>query len=714
MKAKRTPAADTRLATPDAASRWAAIRGVGPARARALEEAGFRFPQDLLWWLPFRYEDRRHPVPVRDVRPEQWVLVRGKILALTSRRARKSGLWVVEAIVSDGSANIHVIWFNQPWLARSLAKGAELFLYGKAAHYPTRAGLRLQLDNPAIETLHGDEKGTVHVDRIIPVYRKVAGMASRQLRDLQYRILQREQVEDGLPGEMLRAEKLPALGAAFRRCHFPEDDADMGLLQEKRTPAHIRLIFEELLAVQCALQEDRTLRVQSKGVQIPESPAAGQLLRRVLPFRLTGAQRRVLREIASDFAAEAPMYRLLQGDVGSGKTVVAFLAMIWAAHAGFQSAFMAPTEVLARQQAEKLRAMVADERMQVGLLTSSVKGRERQATLAALEAGELRLVVGTHSLFQESVTYRNLGFVVIDEQHRFGVEQRARLAAKGAAPNVLVMTATPIPRSLSLTLYGNLDLSVLEEKPPGRHTVVTAVRGESSRHRVEKFLREQMDAGGQVFVVFPAVEESEATDTKAAVDAFERLRQGAFRGYNLSLLHGKMNSRDKAFAMKLLRSGVTQMLVATTVVEVGVDLPEASVMVVEQAERFGLAQLHQLRGRVGRREREGYCILFCSEGASAASVERLQILERTADGFVIAEEDLKLRGAGDPGGVRQWGAEGFRVANPARDLAYLEKARSWALKLNNGSYAWKENEKRRYRDWIDSWKLRLGSWTRIG
>jgi ATP-dependent DNA helicase RecG len=466
--------------------------------------------------------------------------------------------------------------------------------------------------------------------------------------------------------------------------------------------------------LQWSLAETRRERSRRRGVAIRPSKRTGDLLREILPFRLTAAQRRVLKEIAGDMASTAPMYRLLHGDVGSGKTIVAFLAMVAAAKEGFQAALMAPTEVLASQQWLKLSDLVEGTGLRAAALTSSVKGKARKQVLEALSRGEVHLVVGTHSLIQEKVEYAKLGLAVIDEQHRFGVEQRASLVAKGASPNVLVMTATPIPRSLAMTLYGDLDLSVLDEMPPGRIPVVTAIRDESARHRVESFVRKEMDAGRQVFVVFPLVEESEVLDVKAAVQAFDRLQAGPFRGYPCGLLHGKMGAKDKEGVMEAVRAGRVKLLVATTVVEVGVDLPEASAMVIEHADRFGLAQLHQLRGRVGRGGQKGYCVLMRSEGAGADALERLRVLESTTDGFEIAEADLRFRGPGDPAGVRQWGGGSFRIANPLRDFGILQKARRWTPRLSEPDFPWTAGEKERFLKWAANWQSRWGSYGRIG
>jgi ATP-dependent DNA helicase RecG len=691
------------------------LPGIGPARARSLAEAGLATLEDLLWWLPFRYEDRRNPVQLVTLQPGVTACVRVRVMAIKESRTFRKGLHVTEAIVSDETGNVHVVWFNQPWLPGILTAGTEAYLYGKTELFSTRRGLRLQMDNPEVERAPGPGEETVHADRIVPIYRKAGPLAGKVLRTLQHHALELRRAGDEiLPRLVLGEEGWPPRKVALREVHFPSEECSIEDLSLVRTPAQRRLVFEEFLGLQWSLAQTRRDREQRRGVVIRPSRRTGDLLRTILPFRLTPAQRRALKEIADDMGAPSPMYRLLHGDVGSGKTIVAFLAMIAAAKEFFQAAFMAPTEVLASQQWQKLSRLLEGTGLRAALLTSSVKGKQRKAVLESLARGEVHLVVGTHSLFQEKVEYANLGLAVIDEQHRFGVEQRASLVAKGESPNVLVMTATPIPRSLAMTLYGDLDLSVLDQMPPGRIPVVTAIRDESARHRVEAFLRKEMDGGRQVFVVFPLVEESEALDVRAAVQAFERFNAGPFRGYPCALLHGKLSAKEKDAVMAAVRSGEVRLLVATTVVEVGVDLPEASTMVIEHADRFGLAQLHQLRGRVGRGGQKGYCILMRSEGSGADSLERLRVLEATTDGFEIAEADLRFRGPGDPAGVRQWGGGRFRIANPLRDFGILQKARRWASRLSEPDFPWTAGEKERFLKWAEHWQSRWGSYGRIG
>ena len=693
---------------------FAWLSGCGKATSAHLSDAGIANVEDFLWWLPFRYEDRRNPVPLSAIQPDMTECFKARILAIKSRRGFRRGLNVTEALVGDDTGSVHVVWFNQPWLVKSLPVGSGVYLYGKVGLFSTKRGLRLQLENPDIEKETTGGPG-IHTDRIVPVYHKAGGIGPKSMRTLFHRYFKDARpVEEVLPSLLLEAEGLPSRDDAFRGVHFPTEDVLMEDIRRLDTGPQRRLILEELLASQWLQGEARRQRMGLKGAVIEPTHETGDLLRRLLPFTLTGAQRRVFKEIAGDMAVQRPMYRLLQGDVGSGKTIVAFLSLIAAAHVGFQGAFMAPTEILAHQQYLKLGNLLKDSGLTVRFLSASVKSRERKDVLTGLKDGTVHIVVGTHSLFQKSVCYKRLGLVVIDEQHRFGVEQRARLVAKGDSPNVMVMTATPIPRSLAMTLYGDLDISVIDELPPGRQKIATVVRDESARHKMEAFLRKETAEGRQVFFVFPLVEESETLDLNAATEAFERFRAGPFRDVPSALLHGRMKAQDKEEVMSRVRSGDVKLLVATSVVEVGVDLPEASVMVVEHAERFGLAQLHQLRGRVGRGGQRGYCVLMRSEGIAPESLERLKMMEKTQDGFEIAEADLSFRGPGELSGTRQWGGGDFRIANPLRDKEMLSKARTWAGRLAGQTFEWHDKEKERFLKWVQKQQRYWSGYGRIG
>lgn len=675
------------------------MRSLTPRQAAALSKAGIDSPRDLLYNFPFRYEDRRNLKPLSAVREGDWATVLGTVLDKKGRRSFRSRVSVFEAIVTDGTSNLHVVWFNQPWLDRSLEKGKKYYLYGRVSLFSTKGGHRLQMENPDLEAVSENEKESIHTNRIVPVYRKVGTFGTKSLRTIMYKALNDEEVVECLPSAILEKENFPGARAAFGEVHFPSDENSARAVDGKSSASVRRFIFEELLSFEILVMNESMERKKEKAKPIRKDPAVGESLRRVLPFDLTGAQKRVFREMADDLSSDTPMYRMLQGDVGSGKTIMAFLGMTWAALSGFQAAYMAPTETLASQVYLGLSEMASRAGLETKILLSSTRAAERRSILEGLRSGSLKLVVGTQSLFQEGVDYENLNLIVIDEQHRFGVKQRAALAGKGLNPHLLAMTATPIPRSLALTLYGDLDISVIDEMPPNREKVVTAVRNEAARDKVEEFVRTTMGQGKQAIFVFPQIEENEEMDMKAAADAFESFRMGPFRGYPAALLHGRMKSAEKDRVMGSMRDRKTSLLVATTVVEVGIDLPRAGVIVVENAERFGLAQLHQLRGRVGRGGEKGYCILMTGRNPSKASVERLRVLEQTSDGFRIAEEDLRMRGAGEIAGTRQWGASQFIFANPARDLRIVEKAREYAGLCLSGELFRNAEERKNFGEW---------------
>lgn len=689
--------------------------GVGSYVTRRLPATDLLTMEDFLWWLPFRYEDRRVPLSLSEAVEGMTACFSAKLASLRSRRAYRGRMAVTEGILNDAGGSLHVIWFNQPWLADSLEKGGQYMLYGRVGRFSTRAGFRLQLENPEVEKIEGGSGESVHLNRIVPVYGKAGSLKSKSLRTMFHKFFKSDiQVEEVLPAALRRELGLSPRSESFREVHFPGNETPIEKLERRSTIHQRRLIFDELLAGQWATALAAKERESLKGVRIAKLRETGEMLRKILPFKLTAAQKRVFGEIVDDLASPRAMYRLLHGDVGSGKTIIAFLAMFMAAHQGFQSIFMAPTEVLARQQFLKLSELAEKTGFEVAFLAASTRAAERRRVLKALSDGSVKLAVGTHSLFQEGVSYANPGMVVIDEQHRFGVEQRAALVRKGQRLNVLVMSATPIPRSLALTLYGDLELSVIDEMPPGRIKVKTVIRDERARRKMEAFIRKEMDEGGQIFYVFPLVEESEAVDLHAAKEAYERLRLGAFRGYRTALLYGGMKAAEKEAVMEAVRAGNVQLLVATTIVELGVDLPGASVMVVENAERFGLAQLHQLRGRVGRGDRKSLCVLMHSDKVTPVGMERLEVLERTNDGFEIAEADLKLRGPGDPTGTRQWGGGVFKIANPLRDHDLLAAASEASKRLARSDYPWEGNEKEVFTKWIESRSYCQGSYGRIG
>lgn len=690
------------------------FRSLTPRQAAILSKNGISSPRDLLCCFPFRYEDRRNLKPISDLREGDWATVLGTVLDKKGRRSFRSRVSVFEALITDGNCNLNVIWFNQPWLDRSVEKGKQYYFFGRVSLFSARGGHRLQLDNPDIEPVAGSDEGSIHTNRIVPVYRKIGTFGTKSLRSIMFRVLNDEEIPEYLPGSVLEREKFPAIDDAFREIHFPPDEKSADGISAKSSAAIKRFVFEELLSFEILVLNESARRKKEKARPIKKDPQIGERLRKALPFDLTSAQKRVFREIAEDVSSDSPMYRLLQGDVGSGKTIMAYLGMLWAAMSGFQAAYMAPTETLASQVFLGLSEMSGKVGLETGLLLSSTRAVEKRKILSGLKDGGLKLIVGTQSLFQEGVKYTELNFIVIDEQHRFGVRQRAALAGKGLNPHMLAMSATPIPRSLALTLHGDLDISVLDEMPPNREKVVTAIRNEASRGKVEDFVRMAMDKKKQVIFVFPQIEENEAMDMRAASEAFEKFRLGPFRGYPLALLHGRMAAKEKERVMESMRNRETLLLVATTVVEVGIDLPKAGVIVVENAERFGLAQLHQLRGRVGRGGEKGYCILMTGNGSSKVSSERLRVLEETSDGFRIAEEDLRLRGAGEIAGTRQWGLSQFHFANPARDLRILEKARRYAELMLAGELFRDQKERMRFEEWHSEFAKKFQFLSRSG
>jgi ATP-dependent DNA helicase RecG len=519
----------------------------------------------------------------------------------------------------------------------------------------------------------------IHVGRRVPVYRKLGQFRAKRLREIVHAVLDQideKTTPESLPSDLIARKQLINRARAFKRIHFPAENDSLVQYERARSPAHLRLIFEEFFWLSLAIGIKRGERAKEpKGTVIEITDRMRERIFSVLPFKLTNAQERVMRRIFEDLQSDAPMNRLVQGDVGSGKTAVALLAMLAAMENGYQTALMVPTEILAEQHACNVKRLLAQTPYRIELLTGSLRVTEKRKLHKDIEAGDIHACIGTHALIQEAVRFNKLGLVVIDEQHRFGVLQRAELMERGYNPDVLVMTATPIPRSLAMTVYGDLDVSVIDELPPGRTPIKTVVCGEDQRKGVYKGVEREVELGRQIYIIYPLVEESEKMDLKDATRMYEHLRDRVFSHYTIGLLHGKMKSADKEEVMRKFVSGETQILVSTTVVEVGVDVPNASLMIIEHAERFGLSQLHQLRGRVGRGAEKSYCVLLASDKQTAVARERLGIMEESSDGFRIAEKDLELRGPGDVMGTRQSGIPAFRVGNIVRDLEILEDAR---------------------------------------
>ncbi|MBI4593672.1 MAG: ATP-dependent DNA helicase RecG [Candidatus Rokubacteria bacterium] len=639
------------------------LKGVGPQRAGLLAKKGLATVEDALFFVPLRHEDRTRLTPLHQLQPGQVATCSGVIAGLSPPPRSHQPFSVM---LRDESGYATASWFNAGYLSRVFKRGQRLVLHGKVARF--RGAPTLQ--HPDYEIVVSGEDERLHTGRLVPVYSTTEGLGQRPLRSLLWRIVEAFAGEVGeiLPEPVRSRRKLIPLPRALRDAHFPETEAG-------RQAALRRLAFDDFLYLQLGLAILRSRTTRARGIALnPPGALVGRLVSS-LPYRLTAAQERVWGEIRRDMAAPCPMHRLLQGDVGSGKTIVAALAVLTAVEAGYQAAVMAPTEILAEQHFMTFRQLLEPLGVPVTLLTSSLRARERQTRRAALAAGEIPCVVGTHALVQEGVEFRRLGLAVVDEQHRFGVEQRARLRAKGEHPDLLVMTATPIPRTLALTLYGDLDVSVLDELPPGRRPVKTVARTESKRREIYAFLREQIAEGRQVYVVYPLVEESEAVDLKAATDMARRLQQEVFADLTVGLLHGRLSFDEKEAIMRRFKAGEIHLLVSTTVIEVGIDVANASVMLVEHAERFGLSQLHQLRGRVGRGPWKSYCILLHAGNPAEDARRRLDAMVDTNDGFRIAEVDLELRGPGEFFGTRQSGLPQFRVADLIRDAAILEDAR---------------------------------------
>jgi len=742
------------------------VRGVGPRVAELLAAKGIQTAEDLLYHLPFRYEDRQNPRSLDELKPGEMASVIAEVRGSVLLRTRKMPIF--ELTVGQGRHALKCIWFHARYLEGKFHAGQTVAIYGKVE--PSRSTSNFKMIQPQFELLpdSSDDAETrlLEVGRITPVYESLGGskLASRWQRKVIFNLLEtmRGAVPECLPASMLSRLDLPAREAALREVHFPPEGTSLTQLQSSATAAHRRLIFEELFFLELGLELKRKRMRERVGIGFATNDKVREAIREVLPFHPTAAQKRTLGEIVTDMRQPSPMRRLLQGDVGSGKTIVALQAMLVAMENGYQAALMAPTEILATQHFLAARKLLerSSRAYRVVLLTGSLDEDRKRSNRGLINRGEAQLVIGTHALIEEKVEFDRLGLVVVDEQHRFGVLQRFRLMKKPnqAEPDVLVMTATPIPRTLALSLYGDLDVSVLDELPPGRTPIVTRrVPGERSDD-VWDFLRKQVAQGRQAYIVYPVIEgtnddqpeldfshdEAEPTPTqdepahrkatrkgktadlfpsatpstvaasksglKSAVEMHDKLRKGPLAGLRVGLLHGRLDADDKEVIMRRFQRGEIDVLIATTVIEVGVDVPNASVMVVEHAERFGLAQLHQLRGRVGRGAAKSYCILMTGAKVSPQAEERLNAMVRTQDGFELAELDLTMRGPGEFFGTRQAGLPDFRVANLVRDRHILELAKSEAERFAKNSPS-EGTEAERTRVWArlkEAWQRRYG------
>jgi ATP-dependent DNA helicase RecG len=684
------------------------VKGVGPRIAEWLEQKNLHTVEDLLYYLPFRYEDRLNPRSIGELRPGEMATVIAEV--------RNSGLFrtkkfpIFELIAGQGPSTLKCIWFRGEYLRDRFKPGQLVALYGKVE--AAWKGRGLQINQPQFEILDSGqaelESGEVEdlesleVGRIVPIYESAAGakLTSRWFRRVIYGALQslRRDIDDGIPASVSRRLELMDRRDAFDKVHFPPVGEAFVDLAEHKSPAHRRLIFEELFFLEIGLEMKRRRLRQRAGIAFLLNDKVREAIKTMLPFHPTAAQKRVLKEIAEDMQQPSPMRRLLQGDVGSGKTIVALQAAVIAIENGYQVAFMAPTEILATQHYLSARRILEDKGYRVVLLTGSQDDDRKRNTRRHIAQGNAHLVIGTHTLIQENVEFNNLGLVIVDEQHRFGVMQRFKLMKKGAAePDTLVMTATPIPRTLALTLYGDLDTSILDELPPGRTPITTRKVSDDRADEVWDFVKKQVKAGRQAYVVYPVIEgvpndqpglefvegpaATSKTGLKAAIHMHEELRSKIMPHLHVGLLHGRLDPEDKERVMQEFKKGEIEVLVSTTVIEVGVDVPNATVMVVEHAERFGLSQLHQLRGRIGRGAAKSYCVLMTGGKVSQEAERRLKEMVRTQDGFEIAELDLELRGPGEFFGTKQAGMPGLRVANILRDRKLLELAKVEARRI---------------------------------
>jgi ATP-dependent DNA helicase RecG len=658
------------------------VKGIGPKLAKLFEKKEIRTVEDALYFLPRAYEDRRTLKKISELKAGRKETGFGEILLsrvgfYQNRRKR-----VFEAVIGDESGVITLKWFHghERYLRDRFKKGRKLIFSGEVRWFNSKR----EIHHPDVELVEGEiEDDYLNFKRIVPIYSETEGLYQRTLRRLMRNILDgyADALSSPIPAEITKRQNLIDFQEAFHRVHFPSDEESIDSLNLHKSPGHRRIIFDEFFMLELGLALRKKGKVLENGISFKTDGSLARKLLDLLSFQLTRAQEKVLAEIREDMERPHPMSRLMQGDVGSGKTIVALLACLRAIETRFQAAIMTPTEVLAEQHYLNLHRWMEPLGVRVALLTSNVKGREKEDLYGRIERGEIELVIGTHAVIQEAVEFKRLGLAVIDEQHKFGVVQRGLLKKKGENPDVLVMTATPIPRTLAMTIYGDLDVSVLDEMPPGRVPVETRVFSESARGKVYRMVEEELKKGRQVFIVYPLVEESEKLDLKDATRMADHLQKEVFTEFRVGLLHGRMRSEEKEAIMMDFKDGKIQILVATTVIEVGIDIPNASMMVVEHAERFGLSQLHQLRGRIGRGRYPSKCILVAPYRSSEEAKVRLRAMERTNDGFQIAEEDLNLRGPGEFFGIRQSGFPDFRVAHLVRDTPILIEARKEAFRL---------------------------------
>lgn len=645
------------------------LKGVGPNRALKLQKLNIFTIEDLLNYFPVKYEDRRRVKPINEIQEQGKYLIKVKLFEKPKQSRIKKNMTMIKAICKDDSGFITLTFFNQDFLMDKLIEGEFYYVFGNVKI----AFGKLEITNPEIEF----EKKDWKANKIMPIYGLTYGLSNNEITKLVKTALETyyDKIQNILPEDIIKKYSLTSKKIAVRNLHFPTDGKKYSLA--KRTIA-----FEKLLIMQLGLFNIKNnINNELNEIKVKRTDIADKLLKSI-PYKLTGAQLHVIDEIKTDMKSQKTMNRLVQGDVGSGKTVVAVYAMLMAVNSGFQSSMMAPTEILAMQHYETIKEFISNANLNVSLeiLTGSVKPKEKQEILKRLKGGEIDIIVGTHALIEDKVEFDNIGLVVTDEQHRFGVRQRAKLSNKGKNPHILIMTATPIPRTLALMIYGDLDISIIDEMPPGRQKVITNIIGDKDKVKAYDFIKKQVDCGRQAYIVAPLVDESENLDLNSATKIFNELKTSHFSGYKLGLLHGKMNNSEKEEVINKFYKGKINVLISTTVIEVGVNVPNSVVMLILNAERFGLAQLHQLRGRVGRGKCQSYCIL-ANESKSKKSKDRMNILKSTNNGFIIAEEDLKIRGPGDFFGVRQHGLSKFEIQNIVNDVETVQEVQLLSKKI---------------------------------
>lgn len=644
------------------------VKGVGPRYAEILKKLNIETVQELLTYFPRDYQDRSKFASIKYVKPGEEITVKGEVMKVSESKPRR-GLSIIKVTISDGTDVLNGLWFNQRYLKKKFKKGDTYIFSGKLNEKSWRYNKK-EINNPVFEKI--ESGNTIHTGRVVPIYSLTNGITQKKLRQIIYDALNDYacHLKDILPGFIKKKYNFDTLENSIWGLHFPED-------RKHYIRARKRLAFEELFLLQLLVLNRKKGISEQQGIKHNDSSSDINDFIHSLSFELTSAQQRVWGEIKADMEKDMPMQRLLQGDVGSGKTIIAALSLIETMASGYQGVFMAPTEILAEQHYLKLKETIGRMGFKIELLIGGQKQSERKKIKKAIMHNEVDLIIGTHALFQEEIEYYELGLVVIDEQHRFGVEQRYQLKSKGENPDLLVMTATPIPRTLALTVYGDLDLSIIDELPPGRSPVITTWRTEKSRNKIYNFVKEKLDSKQQAYVVCPLIEPSEEVDAVSTLEMFEKLTDNVFQDYDIGLLHSQIAQDEKKTIMEEFRIGNIDLLVSTTVIEVGVDVPNASIMIIENAERFGLAQLHQLRGRVGRGKHQSYCILIGNPNTEEGR-KRLKVMTKTNDGFRIAEEDLNIRGPGEFFGTRQHGLDDLKVANILKDQKLINNARQEA------------------------------------